>query len=126
MNSNEAMLLVNDVNSRIQKEPWFDFEIIRYDRSELVIGGGKSLSYPHELEIHFKDVCFISAPIEWRTDTSKRVFIILEGDDAFKVNTKFQVEQGYYIFRFAPEDYLDDFGCLVGAKSLDIKFQQQT
>ncbi|TLS50080.1 hypothetical protein FE782_22365 [Paenibacillus antri] len=126
MSENGISSVVETINSHIQKELWFDFEIIRYERNELVVGGGKSLSYPHELEIHFKGVVFVSAPVEWRTDTSRAVFLILEGDEASKVNTKFQVEQGCYIFKFVPEDYPEDFSCLIGASRLEVKFREQT
>jgi hypothetical protein len=126
INANEVSLIVNTVSNRIQQEPWFDFEVIKYNKNELVIGGGKSLSYPHELEILFKDVFFVSMPVEWRTDTSKNIFTILEGDEKYNVNKRFQVEQGYFIFKFFPEDYPNDFGCLICAKSVDVKFQVET
>ena len=115
-------LIIDKINNHIRKEQWFDFEIIKYGQNELFVGGGKSLSYPYELEIHFKDVCFVSVPVEWRTDTSNNVLFILEGEEAYKVNRKFQVEQGYHVFKFVPEEYPEDFGCLIGARSLEVEF----
>lgn len=122
MLENDVFLLVKDINSKLKSNLWFDFEVIKYERNEVIIGGGKSLSYPHEIKIQFTDVFFISLPMEWQTDTSKDVFVILEGKEASDINIQFQVEQGHYIFKFVPEDYSEEFGCLIGAKNIAVNF----
>ncbi|WCT56196.1 hypothetical protein PQ456_01315 [Paenibacillus kyungheensis] len=122
MKKNDVLLLVKDINSKLKNNLWFDFEVVKYEKNEVIIGGGKSLSYPHEIEIQFTDVFFISLPMEWQTDTSKDVLVILEGEEAYNINTQFQVEQGHYIFKFIPEGYSEEFGCLIGAKNITVDF----
>ncbi|QDH21610.1 hypothetical protein [Saccharibacillus brassicae] len=125
MSTDEVFLKVNQINEFIQKSLWFDFEIIRYEQNNLYVGGGESLSYPYELEIHFEDVCLVSTPVEWCSDTSTEVLQILEGEEAYKVNIKFKVERGYFVFKFIPEDFPNDGGCFIGAKDLNVKFLKQ-
>ncbi|BCN29443.1 hypothetical protein [Anaeromicropila herbilytica] len=90
-----------------------------YSNSDMKIIGGEDLFYTHEIEIIFRDVFFVSLPMEWKTNTKKTVFELLEGENAKKINILYKVEQGYYILKFAPEDYQKEFGCLIAAKTIE-------
>lgn len=118
MNKTDSQSVVEDINIFLQKELWFDFEVIRYHDRKLTIIGSIDPSSHHAIEIYFEDIFFVSLPMEWKTDTTKTILSILEGNDAIKLNKRFQVEIGYHIFRFAPEDYPEDFGCLIAAREI--------
>ena len=119
MTSIEA--LVEEINAFLMQKLWMDFEVMQYTGYELVIMGSLDISNPHDIEIRFNDVSFISLPIQWQTNTSKTVFEIVKGEKAMELNQKFQVEQGYIIFKFFPEDYEAEFGCFIAAKELQYK-----
>ena len=121
MDNSELRKAVENLNKLIRKRPWMDFEVRQYFRNKLTIYGGIDLLYSHEIEIYFENIFFVSLPIEWKTDTKKNVVKILESEESRKVNIKYKVEQGFTIFSFKPEDYPDDFGCLIGAKELSYK-----
>lgn len=114
----EVRTKVAEVNGFLAGCSWMDFEVLRYESGTLVVMGSLDISDPHDIEVHFHEVAFVSLPIEWKTDTTKPVLSVFEGDKAVTVNLTFQVEQGHHLFRFAPEDYPDQFGCLVGAKGI--------
>jgi hypothetical protein len=118
MEKNDVKKVVDEINNYIQKGLWLDFEVSQYSKNKLMITGSIDPSNPHDIEINFEDVFFVSLPLEWKTDTTKTVLHILEGEDAKALNLRFQVEQGYQIFKFSPEDYPDDFGCIIGAKAI--------
>ncbi|GIO67640.1 hypothetical protein [Paenibacillus cookii] len=118
METLETKKVVEDINTFIRSQLWLDFEVLQYDKQKLTIIGSIDISNMHDIEIVFEDIFFVSLPIEWKTDTSRQVLSILEGEKAIILNKKFQVEQGYSIFAFAPEDYPDDFGCYVCAKKI--------
>jgi len=115
MTLDEANIVVREICDFIQQESWFDFTVKQYIDNELTIQGGLSLTYP-DIEIKFKDVFFTSLPMEWKSETSVVVLSVLEGEDERVISEKFQVEYLHYIFKFTPEDYPNNFGCLIAAK----------
>ena len=124
MNTLEAKKIVSEINDHIRKQLWMDFEVVQYSKNKLIIFGSIDPSSSiHNIEIWFEDVFFISLPLEWKTDTSNGVLELLEGENAYLINRQFQVEQGYHIFKFTPEDYPNTFGCLLGAKKIAYKKQ---
>lgn len=118
MNNNEKEKIVKEINDYIQNGLWLDFEVNHYSKNKLIVYGGLDLIFSHDIEVHFEDVFFVSLPMEWKTDTKKTVFQILDGEEVKILNIKFRVEQGYNVFKFKAEDYPDDFGCLIGAKKI--------
>lgn len=102
------------------QELWFDFEFMHYKGDELVIMGNIDISTSHDIEIIFRDVFFVCCPIAWKVDTSQIVLTLVEGEEARRLNKKFDVEIGYLIFKFFLED-LDGQNCYIAAKSLDYK-----
>ena len=69
-----------------------DFEIIEYSRYKLRIIGSIDISAAPNIEIVFKDVFFASTVFNWKTDTSCNIISLLKGDEARKINIKFQVK----------------------------------
>lgn len=118
MNISDVKSIVVKINNFIQQDLWLDFEVNQYSKNILKLNGGIDLLYSPDIEICFEDVFFISLPMEWKSDTKKTVFQLLEHESAKTVNIKYKVEQGYYIFKFTPEDYPNNFECLIGAKSI--------
>ncbi|MBP1177657.1 hypothetical protein JOE49_004909 [Paenibacillus sp. PvR133] len=115
MNLDELNRTIQEINNFIKNQDWFDFEVKQYVGNELVVQGGLSLTYP-DIEIIFRDIFLTSLPMEWKTDTSGTVLTILEGDEEKKINEEFQVEYLHHIFKFTPEDYPSNFGCIIAAK----------
>jgi hypothetical protein len=66
--------------------------------------GSIDFSYGHSLEITFEDVYHLSVNRIWRTDTSKPVLKLVEGEEAFSLNKKYSIEQGNVLFKIIPED----------------------
>lgn len=95
---------VETIDSIIRKEKWFDLHVAEYDGYSLSIVGGIDLSYFHTLEVIFEDVFFFSGFVNgWHSDTSSNVFIMPE--NKIELNRKFEIQQGYHLFAFIPEDY---------------------
>lgn len=110
--------VIKRINEFLQEQLWMDFEIIEYSKLCLKIIGSIDISNAPTMELILRDVFFISAPLNWQTDTSKNVITLLKDEDAKKINLQFQVEQGYHIIKIDPEDYPSSFGCLFGVKEL--------
>lgn len=124
METIEVKKIIAEITDHICKQLWMDFEITQYSKNKLIVAGIIDPSSPiHNIEICFEYVFFISLPLEWKTDTSSCILELLEGENAYLINRQFQVEQGYHIFKFTPEDYPNTFGCLIGAKRIAYKKQ---
>src|SRR5258708_4306012 len=118
MTADEVRTMVETIDRTVRKMPWIDFEVKHYLGNELIIMGSLDSSASRDIEIIFMDVFFVSMPIAWKTDTSKTVLTLVNGEATVVINKRFQVEQGHHIFRFMPEYYADDFYCLVAAKTI--------
>lgn len=118
MTEKEIKDVLAEINGYLETQLWMDFEVIEYSRYALKIIGSLDISSSPDIEIVFKDIFFVSAVFNWKTDTSHKAISLMEGDGARKINIKFQVEQGYHLVRFQAEDYPDDFGCIFGIKEV--------
>jgi hypothetical protein len=125
MEATEALAVIGRVNAFVQSQPWMDFDVVEYRHARLVVRGALSASYSPDIEIEFRDVFFMSLPMTWRTDTSTPSLSLVEGDEARELNLRFQVEQGYHIFRFVAEGD-PDMPCHVCAASIQFRISQQT
>lgn len=100
-------LATNKINELICKNDYFEFHVLSYDGFSLTVAASKDLTYYHNLEIIFKNVFFVSGFFNgWRSDTEKPVFQI--PDNEIEMNTKFEIEQDYQVFRFKTENYNND------------------
>lgn len=122
MSNNDLPAQIKAINRSLQQFPWIDFEVMEYTGMKLVLMGSVDASAPHDVEIRFRRIAFVSLPFEWRTDTSIPPLSLLTDNRAFAINSQFRVEQGYHIFQLTAEDFPADFGCLIGAK--EIEFHQ--
>lgn len=123
MDISSVKLVINEINTLIQKEQWYDFSVKQYLDNELVIEGGLSLSYP-DIEIVFHGIFFTSLPFDWKTDTKQSVLTLVEGDEERSINQRYKVEYHHYIFKFSLEDYPIDFGCYIAAKGISYKINK--
>ncbi|WP_417129420.1 hypothetical protein [Ruthenibacterium lactatiformans] len=118
MEKKEIESVLKEVNDYLSEQLWMDFEIIQYSKNSLKVIGSIDISDVPTMELIFEDVYFISAPFNWKTDTSKTVISLLHGEEAKRINLKFRVEQGYHIIKIQAEDYPKNFGCLFGVKHI--------
>ena len=119
MTEQEIENVLTKINEYLESQLWMDFEIIEYSRYKLRIIGSIDISSAPNIEIVFKDVFFASAVFNWKT--SCKIISLVKGDEARKINIKFQVEQGYHLVKFQAEDYSYNFGCLFGIKEVQFK-----
>jgi hypothetical protein len=113
------MSKIEEINSYLKREMWYDFEVLEYKEKCLAIIGSTDFSYSHDIEIKFEDVFLFHCNSEWKSDTSKNVIEIVNGDEARTINLKNKVEQGYILFKFVPEDMDEDCFFYIAAKELN-------
>lgn len=121
MTEQEVRHVLAKINEYLDSQLWMDFEIIEYSHYELKLIGSIDISSAPNIEIVFKDIFFASTVFNWKTDTSHKAISLIKGDEARKINMKFQVEQGYHLVKFQAEDYTDNFGCIFGIKEVEFK-----
>lgn len=108
------------INAYIRQNEWFDFSLQYLSSSEAIILGGKDLQYYHELEVIFSDVFYVSLCMDWKSAPSRDVLHLVEGQDAYEFNVRFNVLEGNSVFEFVIEDNEEDY--YVVAKGLDYSF----
>ena len=118
MDEEQARRAVDEINAHLLQMPWLDFEVMEYRGETLVVRGSLDTSTSHDVEIKFKGVFFVSLPVEWKTDTRRPPLAVMMAEEAAALNRRFQVEQGNHIFQFTPEDYPQEFGCLICAREI--------
>jgi hypothetical protein len=121
MNEQQVKQAVDEINTYLQHQPWCDFEVMEYQGTTLVVMGSLDTTAPHDVEVRFEDVFFLSLPMTWKTDTAAPALAVVQGEDACRLNGRFQVEQGHHIFGFTPEGYPEGFYCLIGAREISYK-----
>ncbi len=94
---------LENINQTIKKMPCCDFEIVKYNRNSLIIGGGYSLSYEHAILIEFESVFFMTLNSEWSIDTSEDFILLAPRNECLIFNKKYQIEQGNTLFKLIPE-----------------------
>ncbi len=101
--------IINEIDTIIRSNDWFEFYILNYDGRTLKIGGGIDLVYSHSLEIVFTDIFGVHGFFEiWNSNTKKPVFILPEEDHNLELNLKFEIEKEYQVYIFRTEDYEND------------------
>ncbi len=113
--------VVRTINQYLSSHLWFDFEFVEYQPYRLTIVGGIDLTVPPEVEIWFEDVVFISGPPEWGTDTSSPALSVHSGLVALNQHETVHVEQGFYLFRFAPKFPAASNGFVVTAREIGFR-----
>ena len=100
---------IGKLNAYISDHEWFDWEVFKFDGSNLTLIGGTDLVYYHLVELIFKNVYLISSRINWRSDTSKPIFKLLSDREAYDFNYQHQIERGYSVYSLKVKDFDDDF-----------------
>ncbi|OWR32513.1 hypothetical protein CDO73_02605 [Saccharibacillus sp. O23] len=113
---------MDKINNYLRRNPFFYLEISDFSRWELNLVGGKSLTYAHELRIIFKEVSFVSLPMDWEVDVSALGIALAEGKEECEINLKYQIEIGNYIFKLFPKGYDDKIEFIIIAKEVFASF----
>ena len=107
--------IVEEIDSIVQSNLWFDFHVFSFKQNRLIVAGGKDLTYYHSIEIIFEEVFFVSAIFQgWHSDTKRPIFT--ERTDSVDMNNKYEIEQGFRVFVFKAEDYNQEM--VIAAKSV--------
>ena len=107
--------IVEEIDSIIRANLWFDFRVFSFGQNRLIVAGGNDLTYYHSIEIIFEEVFFVSAVFQcWHSDTKQIVFT--ERTDSAEINLQFEIEQGFRVFAFKAEDYNHEM--VIAAKSI--------
>lgn len=118
--NDQLIHIVSEIDHEIRLNEWFDFHVLEYDGYRLSIGGGKDLTYSHELEIIFEDVFFASIFFDgWHSDTKRPVIELPTETLNKELNLKFEIQQGFQIFIIHPEDFKNKI--YIAAKTLNYK-----
>ncbi|HEX9060313.1 MAG TPA: hypothetical protein VF941_09045 [Clostridia bacterium] len=119
MNGNEIENIVESINNYLNSKMWIDFEVTQYTNYKLLITGSIDPSSSNsDIEIEFEGVYFASLLFDWKTDTSALVLELVSDLEAQEIKSRYKVERDTYIFKFYVEDYPNDFGCFIGAKTI--------
>ncbi|WP_196295012.1 hypothetical protein [Hymenobacter ruricola] len=107
--TDETRKTVEEIDTIIRQNAWFDFCVGSSNGNDLVITGSTDFCYYHELEITFHNVFFASVYFQnWKSDTRLPVFIIPEQAEAYQMNFQLEIEQGFDLFIFRVEDSKTD------------------
>lgn len=107
--------IVLEIDKEIRRHTWFDFHILSFDGNNLIVGGSLDLTYYHKLEIIFEDVFFVSGFFKvWHTNTTQTAFMLPANES--EMNSNYETEQGYQLFIFKTEGYVNDV--VIAAKKL--------
>ncbi|QDQ27029.1 hypothetical protein FNU76_12025 [Chitinimonas arctica] len=74
---------INELNSIIKEELWYDFYIDSYKNESIVLKGTLDASYGHNLEIRLEQVSYIDAPLQWKTDTTDDIVVSIFSKEDF-------------------------------------------
>jgi hypothetical protein len=114
-----VLSVVKSFNAFARQKPWLDFDVAIFSPFRVTLHAGLDPSAPQpDVEIQFDDVFCVATLMSWKSDTTRPILRVLTDSEAWKVNGRFKVEEGYHLFSFQPEDYPEDFGCLFVAKRL--------
>lgn len=96
--------LINEIKEDIKKFDFFEFSILSFDNDNLTIAGSEDFSYFHNVELKFHNVQAIACRTYFKVDTKSNFLSIADANEAFEVNTKYDVLIGNVIFKFQSED----------------------
>lgn len=117
MNDLEAMNNVRLFNETFLKMPWLDFEVADCTPQTVVLRFGIDLSVQEVCEIRFQEIFFVKVLMAWHTDTGNGILSLLQGDEMRSVNADHEIEHGFHLFTFQPEDLSDRARCIIAAKT---------
>lgn len=109
---------VKEINAIIRKDLWMDMDLSSWSGGVLTIIGGIDLSVSYTIELVFKDVYWASIHQSWNTNTKRDTLFLVEGEEEWVLNGRFNIEVGYSLFKIITEHYTEPI--YIAAK--DIKY----
>jgi uracil DNA glycosylase len=88
-------------------------------QGESALGCGVDLTVGAQIEITFESIFFSILVMTWRTDTSRPVVTLLQGEEARTINEIYEVEQHHHLFACHPEGL--SVRCIIAAKAVSWK-----
>ena len=120
----KIMSFTNTINNIVSKDIHFEFEILGLTNNDLVLIGSEDFCYYHTLEITFQNIFHINLNESFKIDTTKPFLSLPEKQEAYDLNVKLEVLEGYYIFKLTTEGIDDAITFYVIAQ--DIKYNTDT
>jgi len=117
MNDLEAMNKVKLFNETFMKLPWLDFEVAECSPQAIVLRFGIDLTVQEVCEIRFQEIFFVKILMAWHTDTANRILSLMVDDEMRAMNADNEIEQGFHLFTFQPEDLTDRARCVIAAQT---------
>jgi diphthamide synthase (EF-2-diphthine--ammonia ligase) len=118
MEKEEVQSVLKKINNYLSRCLWMDFEFCQMNASQVVMAGSIDQSYDkYAIDIIFEQPHFVSSMFLWKTDTSKPFIQLVSKEEEFEIITKYQVEQGNYIFKIYVEDF-ENPPILIAAKKI--------
>jgi hypothetical protein len=75
----EIIKKASTLNGVIKRELWYDFYIVKLDEQQICVRGTLDATYGFCLEIVFRNVLYVEAPMQWKTNTKlDPVFSIMQ------------------------------------------------
>ena len=117
MNLEEVEREIEKINNYLKKCLWMDFELSYSSGKEVTISGSIDMSQNnYAVDVCFEEPFYISSLFFWHTDTQNIFIELITGsEELYKINTKYNIEEGNYIFKIYPENY-DSFIYIIAKK----------
>lgn len=97
--------IIKKINETISDYHFLELSFLKLDKNNLIIVGGEDLIYFHEIEIEFVNIHTIDSNYNFKIDTIKTSFFLIENcDESIFINKKYGVLKGNNIFKFISED----------------------
>jgi hypothetical protein len=97
--------VIKKINETIYNYHFLELSFFKLDKNNLIIVGGEDLMYFHEIEIEFVNIHTIESNYNFKIDTNKASFFLIENcDESIFMNKKYGVLKGNNIFKFISED----------------------
>lgn len=97
---------IRSINKYMSKCSWMDFEFCRMNGGQIIVSGSIDLSLgEYAIDIEFEQPYFVSSLFLWHFDTNKPLIELVSDEEEQELITKYQVEEGCYIFKINVENY---------------------
>lgn len=115
---------IHKINEYLSKQLWMDFEVYRLGCGEVGLYGFLDESGDNYLKISFKNPYMMISPFCFTYSGNGEFISILEGDNAFKVNRKYDITQGNILFKISNiEDITGEI--IVAAKEISVEIYKK-
>jgi hypothetical protein len=110
---------IEEIKAFIKQKPWFDFQVVSCSNDNLLIAGSTAIHMFYEIHITFEHVFMLQLNMDWRVDTSSEIIKIVPGRDAKEMNLAYQIDQGYQLFEFIPDEIPENTHFYIAAEKID-------